>query len=202
METVDPPLLVETGAAKRARVTPSPADQGLLRRVRNSLADGSPGRALRQLMSDSIHSAQDPAVWAKLQDLHPEPLASSGTGPPGVLDPGVEAEDPQALWEGLDRDAIARFPKGAAPGPSGLRASHIQDAVRRPGRGTPLVQALASLAQAWVNGTLPLEHAPFFTGANLTPLRKKDGGVRPVAVGEVLRRLVGKALLAIVCVVV
>ena len=59
-----------------------------------------------------------------------------------------------------------------------------------------MVQALATLTRAWVNGTLPLEHAPFFTGANLTPLRKKDNGVRPVAVGEVLRRLVGKALLA------
>ena len=94
------------------------------------------------------------------------------------------------------RDEIARFPKGTAPGPSGLRASHLQYAVRRPGLVAPLVQALATLTRAWVNGTLPLEHAPFFTGANLTPLRKKDNGVRPVAVGEVLRRLVGKALLA------
>ena len=138
-EIADPPLLVETRAATRARVTPSVADQGLLRRVRNSLAEGSPGRALRQLMSDGIHSAQDPLVWAKLQELHPEPLVPSRTALPGVVDPGVESEEPQALWDGLVRDAIARFPKGTAPGPSGLRASHLQDAVRRPGRGAPLV---------------------------------------------------------------
>ena len=59
-----------------------------------------------------------------------------------------------------------------------------------------MVQALATLTRAWVNGTLPLEHAPFFTGSNLTPLRKNDNGVRLVAVGEVLHRFVGKALLA------
>ena len=32
----------------------------------------------------------------------------------------------------------------------------------------------------------------FFFGANLTALQKKDGGVRPVAVGCTLRRLVVK----------
>ena len=37
---------------------------------------------------------------------------------------------------------------------------------------------------------------PALCGANLTPLRKKDNGVRPIAVGEVLRRLTGKALLS------
>jgi hypothetical protein len=31
--------------------------------------------------------------------------------------------------------------------------------------------------------------------ATLIPLKKKDGGIRPIAVGETLRRLVGKALL-------
>jgi hypothetical protein len=38
--------------------------------------------------------------------------------------------------------------------------------------------------------------APILCGANLTPLRKKDGGVRPIAVGEVLRRLACKTLLS------
>ena len=33
-------------------------------------------------------------------------------------------------------------------------------------------------------------------GAALTALNKKCGGIRPVAVGKIIRRLVGKALLA------
>ena len=34
--------------------------------------------------------------------------------------------------------------------------------------------------------------AHIFAGARLTPLAKKDGGVRPVACGEVLRRVASK----------
>ena len=36
--------------------------------------------------------------------------------------------------------------------------------------------------------------APFLAGANLTALPKKDNGIRPVAVGEVWRRLTAKCL--------
>ena len=36
--------------------------------------------------------------------------------------------------------------------------------------------------------------APFLAGATLTALPKKDNGVRPVAVGEVWRRLAAKFL--------
>jgi hypothetical protein len=43
---------------------------------------------------------------------------------------------------------------------------------------------------------IPEDMAPALCRANLTPLRKKDGGVRPIAVGEILRRLVGKAILS------
>ena len=59
-----------------------------------------------------------------------------------------------------------------------------------------MLGALAKLTSLWANGKLPEDHAVFLCGANLTPLRKPDGGVRPVAVGETLRRLVGKAILA------
>jgi len=59
-----------------------------------------------------------------------------------------------------------------------------------------LVQALAQLARLWVEGSLPVHHGPVWCGANLIPLVKRDNGVRPVAVGDTLRRLVGKVLLA------
>ena len=57
------------------------------------------------------------------------------------------------------------------------------------------MRALAVFTKAWAEGKLPLAHGPFLCGANLTPLKKSDGGVRPVAVGETLRRLAGKTLL-------
>ena len=41
-------------------------------------------------------------------------------------------------------------------------------------------------------GKAPSVLAPFLAGAPLTALHKKQGGVRPIAVGEVFRRLVSK----------
>ena len=58
-----------------------------------------------------------------------------------------------------------------------------------------MIQSLARLAQQWVEGKLPSEHAKWWNCANLTPLRKADDGVRPVAVGETILRMVGKFLL-------
>ena len=49
----------------------------------------------------------------------------------------------------------------------------------------------------WIQGRLPPEHAAAWCCASLIPLAKKDGGVRPVAIGETVRRLVGKVLLQI-----
>ena len=34
----------------------------------------------------------------------------------------------------------------------------------------------------------------FFFGASLIPLSKKDGGVRPIAIGQTLRRVVAKCI--------
>ena len=43
---------------------------------------------------------------------------------------------------------------------------------------------------------IPVSARPFFFGATLTGLGKKDGGIRPIAVGCVLRRLAAKCLCA------
>ena len=43
-------------------------------------------------------------------------------------------------------------------------------------------------------GKAPPQVIPYLCGASLLPCRKKKGGLRPIAVGEVLRRLVSKCL--------
>ena len=43
-------------------------------------------------------------------------------------------------------------------------------------------------------GQAPTAVAAYFAGASLAALPTNDGGLRPVAVGETLRRLVGKCL--------
>ena len=53
-----------------------------------------------------------------------------------------------------------------------------------------MLSALVSFVELAVNGNTPTSVRPFFFGANLTAFRKKGGGVRPIAVGCTLRRLV------------
>ena len=91
--------------------------------------------------------------------------------------------------------AVRSFPAGSAPGPSGLRPCHLTDCIRRPGPAALLVPALAALTRALLQGDFPEAAAPYLCASLLIPLRKKDGGVRPIAIGDTIRRLAGKVLL-------
>ena len=164
-------------------------------RVRELVAEGASKKALQLLTSSGIHDSSDPGVLQRLGMLHP---AADGQLPLYARNTATEGEydEPFPFWGPLVRDSILHFPRGSAPGPSGLRPTHLQDAVKRPGHGNTLIKALAMLTEAWALGRLPDSHGPWLCCANLTPLKKSDGGVRPVAVGETLRRVVGKALLA------
>jgi hypothetical protein len=45
---------------------------------------------------------------------------------------------------------------------------------------------------------VPKEIQPFIAGAFLIGLSKKDGGIRPIAIGDVFRRLTGKCLASLI----
>ena len=92
-------------------------------------------------------------------------------------------------------EAVKSFKVGSAPGPSGLRAEHLKEAgLQGDARGAAVLGSLTRLVNTLAAGKLPAAAAPYFTGANLFATKKKVRGLRPVAVGEVLRRLVGKCL--------
>ena len=57
-----------------------------------------------------------------------------------------------------------------------------------------MLSNMASVCEFLANGEAPQEIAPWLAGAPLFPLKKKGRGIRPVAVGEFLRRLVAKML--------
>ena len=52
-----------------------------------------------------------------------------------------------------------------------------------------LLSSLADLLTLTLEGRTPPAIRPLFFGANLTALRKKSGGIRPIAVGSTIRRL-------------
>ena len=90
------------------------------------------------------------------------------------------------------RAAITRFPKGTSPGASQLRAQHLYDAIC--GTTTPASHDCLTALTKWINlllsGRLNSLISPWMCGAPLTALIKQGGkGVRPIAVGEMISRL-------------
>ena len=95
----------------------------------------------------------------------------------------------QALFSQLQ--SLHGFPKASSPGGSKLRCQHLLDVIE--GSTSPSAQEclvnLTKLVRFLLSGQAHLSIAPWLCGAPLTALYKKQGGIRPIAVGEVLRRL-------------
>ena len=100
----------------------------------------------------------------------------------------------------LEADLVQRminsFPRGAGAGPSALRPQHLLDAIRS-SHGDEALEHLAEMCNHLAQGRAPPAAAPPIAGAGLMALRKNDGGLRPIAVGESIRRLVAKCLCSI-----
>lgn len=75
--------------------------------------------------------------------------------------------------------------------------AHLRDLARTDGANEfkTLSKALAQFADLVATGGLPASLSTWLAAAPLSPLRKRNDGVRPIAVGETLRRLVGKLLM-------
>ena len=101
------------------------------------------------------------------------------------------------------RDAMRQVLKGvhfkasSAPGPSGCRPEHLQDALSSRPRSSAsrLLVALNELYSKAVAGELA-PHCRWLLGSRLIFLRKKSGKPRPIRIGEFWRRFIGKKLVS------
>ena len=58
--------------------------------------------------------------------------------------------------------------------------------------GSRLLFNLTTFINTILTGSVPRSILPAFAGATLSAFNKKDGGIRPIAVGDTLRRLAAK----------
>jgi len=118
---------------------------------------------------------------AALAELHPHEDLS-------LLPPADANGDTVPIQVGTLEEldaAVQGLPPDSAPGPSGWKYEHIQAAWA----GSPEFRGqLLKFINKGLAGTLPRD--PLLFAARLTPLDKGQGKVRPVAIPEVLMRLV------------
>ena len=164
-------------------------DRGLKRSVSAKFADGDIKGAVRLLASSEGHAPKNEETLRLLQQKHPPaPGDLSLPDPPGD-------EYPTNTVSGEDiRKALASFRPGSAGGPDGLRPGHLRALVSRKAAeaGVRLLNSLTEFSNLVLGGGVPDFAVGAFYGASLCALSKKDGGVRPIAVGNTLRRLATK----------
>ena len=80
--------------------------------------------------------------------------------------------------------------KGAAGGPSGTTCDHLRPLLDSPRD----LHVLFLIAEAFSRGQIPPSIVQLMMLGRMTALRKKDGGVRGIVAGEVIRRLVSRTV--------
>ena len=91
---------------------------------------------------------------------------------------------------------IESFSKLTAAGPSKINSEHLLHAVNcgAPYQAKHAIISLTKFIDLASRGQLPDFVAPILCSATLNALKKLKGGVRPIAVGEVIRRLIAKCI--------
>ena len=92
------------------------------------------------------------------------------------------------------RRCLRQFPLGSAGGLSALTPAHLKDLLAFP--ATSLYGSISRFLGLLAAGTVPDSVRPVLFGARLIALVKKDKSLRPIASGDVMRRLCGKLLCA------
>ena len=83
---------------------------------------------------------------------------------------------------------------GGGAGPDGMRPIYLQQMISpdTAEQGRRLLSALTSLINLALKGAIPDFARNAFYGASLIALNKKTGGIRPIAIGSIYRRLASK----------
>jgi hypothetical protein len=164
-------------------IPPDDPDAQAVRRGRYLGSQGHLQRASKALHStNGMADLSQPSVQDHMRHLHPA-LPSSSTIPslPANIQPTI-LEDDEVM-----KKLIRRSNNGACSGPSGwggnLLSSLVESHICRAG--------IVALLKDILNGNMSAEARQYLLASRLFGLTKPDGGVRPIAAGELFYRLAG-----------
>ena len=158
----------------------------LAARISAKIEDGNIRAAVRIICSDDSPAVANQETLTKLADKHP-------SAPIGRSIAHVTCSTPQLLTTDSEViKAIRSFPAGSCGGPDGIRPQHILDLINCAESGANAVSAITSFVNVLLNGKCPAAVQPILFGGNLIALDKKSGGIRPIAIGYVWRRIAAK----------
>ncbi|OQV22928.1 hypothetical protein BV898_03354 [Hypsibius exemplaris] len=175
-----------------SRKSSKTSDSKLRSAVKRKMQDGNVSGAVRLLSSEEAVAPFSAEVLAALRLKHPAAHDDADYPPaPTSVDPTPEPITPSEVLQ-----AINSFPNGSSAGLDGLSPQHLKDLVGASAGeiAVRLCERLAALLNVMTSGSIPLDVCPLLYGACLTALLKKDGGIRPIAVGTTIRRMLGRIL--------
>ncbi len=145
-------------------------------------------KAIQTLQSSGVHEPTA-SVLKALKDKHAQSTPASDelfSTENAPVPPPIPPHTPFTTEELMK--AVRKFPKGTSGGGSGLSRRRLLQLLRAPRADRPhgLQRALVAFINQLDQGEGPRALGVWITGAPITPLRKDDGGARPIAVGETI----------------
>ena len=193
----EPPAAPRPGEAHGLLLEADAPTDAALRRADRLVRDGQVARGVKALSSPPIAPPSSRNAEL-LRELHPHEEVPDLTGLPTTTE--RLTVDSRRVEQ-----ALRSFGRGAAAGLSGLTADHLLSLITL--RGSQVMASLVDVIRQVVDG----ETGPaggLLYAAKLVTLRKQrrgedgswvdTGKIRPIAIGETLRRVAGKVILAAV----
>ena len=134
-------------------------------------------------------------IKKKLKEKHPkaaELKQSAITNKP-------ETKTERVIFENITRDDITSNTKNSSGsgGPTQIDMDTWREMICSKSYDTHskmLADEIATLAKRLATDIIPHDYISTLLACRLVPLKKKDNGIRPVGVGECLRRIIGKTI--------